>query len=228
MTPAPDSEKAEEPRSEHLRAARNRVHTAHASYELLARQHQLMRRVVSRFVEASCDQEDIIQDALLAAWIHLPAFEGRANLSSWMYRVTTNAALMHLRYHRRRKRDESLGDIVEWERSHSEPHRGLGSSWIQRPDEAMERSELRALLLRKMADLTPRLRTVFVLRYVDGLSIKAASRELRLTECTIKTRLHRACRALSAAIHHDAADVAIARKGKARAHSRCAQRMRQA
>jgi RNA polymerase sigma-70 factor (ECF subfamily) len=176
-----------------------------------------MRYLVARFIEGSSDREEVMQNALLAAWRHLPTFEGRAQFGSWMHRVTTNTALMLLRQ-QRRKHDTSVGDIEAWTRTRAEPgdgaRCGIGSCWIQRPDEAMQRAELRSLLERKVANLPQGLRDVFVLRYVDGLSVRETGRAIGLTDAAVKTRLHRACQALRKAIHRSAADVAICRTRK--------------
>jgi RNA polymerase sigma-70 factor, ECF subfamily len=196
---------------------RARARDALAFRELVARHDRRLRSLVSRFVDTPSDQEDVIQNALLAAWRHLPAFEGRAQFGSWMYQVTTNSALMLLRG-RRRTPASLVGDVDEWAGSRpgmaGEPYCGVASCWIGRPDEAMQRAELRALLQRKVGELPPRLREVFVLRCVDGLSVKETGEALGLTGSTVKTRLHRACLALRASIHQSAADVAICRNRK--------------
>jgi RNA polymerase sigma-70 factor, ECF subfamily len=198
--------------------ARARARDTTAFRELVSRHEPQMRYLVARFIDGPADREEVIQNALLAAWRHLPEFEGRSQFGSWLHRVTTNNALMLLR-HQRRRHDTSVGDIEAWSRSQggpgSEYHCGVGSCWIQRPDEAMQRAELRALLERKVADLPQRLRDVFVLRYVDGLSVRETGRMLRLSDAAVKTRLHRACQALRKAIHRSASDIAICRVTKA-------------
>ena len=70
-------------------------------------------------------------------------------------------------------------------------------------------AELRTMLQEKVAALPWRLREVFVLRYVDGLSVQETGEVLGITECAVKTRLHRACQALRREIHRSAADVAL-------------------
>jgi RNA polymerase sigma-70 factor, ECF subfamily len=197
---------------------RARARDPSAFGELVCRHEPQMRCLVARFIDRPSDREDVMQSALLAAWRHLPDFEGRAKFGSWMYRVTTNTALMLLR-RQRRKRDTLVGDVEAWMRSQVDPGQehpcGVGSCWIQRPDEAMQRTELRSMLERVVAGLPPGLRDVFVFRYVDGLSVRETGRVLGLTDAAVKTRLHRACQALRRAIHRNAADVAICRNAKA-------------
>ena len=65
--------------------------------ELVGRYEDKLYRLAMRFVRNETDAQEILQDAFLSAWRNLPAFEGRAQFGSWMYRVTVNAALMLLR-----------------------------------------------------------------------------------------------------------------------------------
>jgi RNA polymerase sigma-70 factor, ECF subfamily len=209
--------------SDELLVERARARDASAFRELVDRHNPMLRRMVSRIVGSVPDQDEVMQNALFAAWRHIPNFEGRAQVGSWMYRVAANAALMMLRS-QSRNRDLSVGDIEAWERV-QDPQRSLafcatGSCWIERPDQAMQRSELRALLERKVLELSPILREVFMLRHVDGLSIKQCAQRLQVSEPAVKTRLHRACLELRAAIHRDEEDVATCRAEKAEGRRR--------
>jgi RNA polymerase sigma-70 factor (ECF subfamily) len=198
--------------SDELLVERARARDPAAFHELVCRHGTKLRRLLARIVSGPADQDDAMQSALLSAWRYLPAFEGRAQFSSWMYRVTANTALMLLRDQGRRL-DFSVGDIHAWADGHLDKidfHPcDMASCWVQRPDEAMFNSEVRSLLQRKLADLPPILREIFVLRLVDGLSTKKAAEALGVTEAAVKTRLHRACRALREAIHCNIVDMEI-------------------
>lgn len=197
-----------------LLVERARARDAKAFAELACPHEHKLRRVVSRMVPVPSDQDEVLQDALLAAWRHLPAFEGRSQFGSWLYRVTTNAALMRLRQQGHRP-DTAVGNINELAQAQSSQGGqavcGASSCWIERPDEAMQRTELRVLLQRKVAELPPVLREIFLLRHVEGLSTKETAEVLAVTEATVRARLHRACLALRKAIHRSAVDVDICR-----------------
>jgi RNA polymerase sigma-70 factor (ECF subfamily) len=213
MAPAPSPKESIKTCPDDVLVERARARDEAAFRELVCRHGQDLRYLVSRFVDTTSDQEDVLQNALLNAWRFLPAFEGRAKFSSWMHRVTVNSALMLVRGDRR-KREAAVGDVEEWTRTEGasvagDPHCGFASCWIQRPDEALQSSELRALLTRLVGGLPPRLQKVFVLRYMDGLSIKETAATLGLQESATKTRLHRACQTLRAAIHRNADDLAV-------------------
>ena len=71
---------------------RAQARDATAFRELVRRQRHGMQRLASRFVGRPSDQEDVVQNALLVAWQHLPDFERRATFGSWMHRVTIRRA----------------------------------------------------------------------------------------------------------------------------------------
>jgi RNA polymerase sigma-70 factor (ECF subfamily) len=186
--------------------------------ELVCRHEHHLRRLVARFAASTSDQDDIMQNALLNAWRYLPEFQGRSKFSSWMYRVTANTALMFLRGDRR-KQESSFASADEMARAleaktGEEPHCPATSCWVQRPDEALQSAELRALLQPLVGKLNPRLRQAFLLRYVDGLSIEETASALGLKRNATKTRIHRACQALREEIHRRAADLAVCRGRK--------------
>lgn len=192
--------------------AKARARDQSAFAELVEAQAPRLRRLVEHMLKVPSDREEVIQNALLAAWVHLPAFEGRAQFGSWLHRVTANAALMHLRG-QRRKCEHPVGDLNELARASMRdgqpPTCQAGSCWIEQPDEALQRAELRALVQRKLGELPPVLREVFILRYVEDLSIKETADKLGVTEAAVKTRLHRACLELRTAIHRDSADIEV-------------------
>jgi RNA polymerase sigma-70 factor, ECF subfamily len=68
---------------------------------LLLRHYDRVHAVVRRVVRNAADVEEARQDALLAVARGIHSFDGRARFTTWLHRVATNAALMHLRKHRR-------------------------------------------------------------------------------------------------------------------------------
>jgi len=66
----------------------------HASFERLVAKHRReLHAHCYRMVGSPADADDALQEALLAAWRGLAGFEGRSSLRTWLYQVTTNAAL---------------------------------------------------------------------------------------------------------------------------------------
>jgi RNA polymerase sigma-70 factor (ECF subfamily) len=169
--------------------------------ELLGRYENKLYRLAMRFVRNENDAQEILQDAFLSAWRNLPGFEGRAQFGSWMYRVTVNAALMFLRA--RSRHPEVMLDDVEPAILHKAAEQSVhGSSedWSQRPDEQLQSEELRRHI-QDAADALPEgLRTVFLVRDVEGMSTEETAELLGMTLPAVKTRLHRARLAMREAI----------------------------
>ena len=127
------------------------------------------------------DAEDVAQDAFLSAYRAFDRFRGESRASTWLYRITMNAALMRLR---KTKLARSLtqtdledAEVVDWRAS---------------PDQDSANSELREKLLEGIGQLEPDLRAAIVLRDMQGLSSTEASEALNITVAALKSRLHRA------------------------------------
>jgi RNA polymerase sigma-70 factor (ECF subfamily) len=169
--------------------------------ELLGRYEEKLYRLAMRFVRNESDAQEILQDVFLSAWRNLPGFEGRAQFGSWMYRVTVNAALMFLRS--RNRHPEVMLDDIEPAALHKAAEQSVhGSSedWSQRPDEQLQSEELRRHIQGAVDALPEGLRTVFLVRDVEGLSTEETAELLGLSLPAVKTRLHRARLALREAI----------------------------
>ena len=177
--------------------------------ELIARHENKLSRLATRFFTTDMDRQEVLQAALLSAWRSLPAFEGRAGFGSWIYRVTTNAALMHLRG-RKRRPEVALDDLEPLATNGAgDPcNQSLGgiARRSQRPDESMQNQELRNQLQTAVAALPERLRRVFLLRHVDGLSTEATAQTLGLSTVAVRARLHRARATLREAMSDYALD----------------------
>lgn len=169
--------------------------------ELLARYEEKLYRLAMRFVRNESDAQEILQDVFLSAWRKLPGFEGRAQFGSWMYRVTVNAALMFLRS-RNRHPEVMLEDMEPGALSKTTEAsvHGQSEDWSRRPDDQLQSEELRRHIQGAVDSLPDGLRTVFLVRDVEGLSTEETAELLGLSLPAVKTRLHRARLALREAI----------------------------
>ena len=175
-----------------------------AAFEaLVGRYEDKLYRLAMRFVRNETDAQEILQDAFLSAWRNLPTFEGRAQFSSWMYRVTVNAALMLLRS-RNRHPEVTVDDIEPSALNDAVVENGqmmrASADWSQRPDEQLQSEEMRKHIQVSVDALPEGLRTVFLLRDVEELSTEYTAEMLGLSVPAVKTRLHRARLALREAI----------------------------
>lgn len=133
------------------------------------------------------DAWDVAQEAFLAAWRALPGFRGESGFSTWLYRLTANAAIDCLRREKKRRGELS---IEGGELPLSLPDAGPS------PQEATEGGELRAAVNAALARLTDQHRTVLILRELQELSYEEIAGALGLDLGTVKSRISRARKAL--------------------------------
>jgi len=149
-------------------------------------------RLALKMLAHEQDAEDVLQNTFLKALQHIGAFEGRSSLSTWLYRIAANEALMLLR----RKRPELSIDESADETDDTLPLPEQFTDWCCLPEKEFVTTEAKKQLDRAIQELPEKLRIVFLLRDIEGLSIKETGEALNLTETAVKTRLLRARLAL--------------------------------
>ena len=137
------------------------------------------------------DAEDVLQNTFMNALIHLSSFEGRSSVVTWLYRIATNEALMLIR---KRKPEVSLEQESEEGEAESieDLKPAVFADWSGLPEDELLSSEGKSILDKTIQGLPENLRIVFILRDIEGLSIKETADTLNLTETNVKTRLLRA------------------------------------
>lgn len=154
--------------------------------ELLSRYSNKVFSLASRLTRNTEDAEEVLQDVFVTVHRKIASFEGKSSFSSWLYRVTVNAAFMKLR----KKRQDvsiSLEDIVQ--QSHTVA--ALKSPESAFVDSQSIRNQMLEALEQAIRKLPDDYRPVFILRDVDGLTSREVSRILDLTVPAVKSRLHR-------------------------------------
>ena len=137
------------------------------------------------------DAEDVLQNTFINALMHLASFGGRSSVATWLYRIAANEALMLIRKQRpevslepetQEGKAESIEDLKPT----------VFADWSGLPEEELLSVEGKNILDTTIQALPEALRIVFVLRDIEGLSIKETAETLNLTETNVKTRLLRA------------------------------------
>ncbi len=164
-----------------------RRHDPDACTCLMKRFSSLLYAQALRLVGDPDEAEGVLQTGLIKACQKLDGFEGRSGLGSWLYRIVTNEALMLLR---QRTPRVALDDVAETIQPDDIPH-NMGA-WPADPAHLALGSELREQLEAALVALPERLRVVFVLREIQGLSTEETATTLGLGESAVKVRLHRA------------------------------------
>jgi RNA polymerase sigma-70 factor (TIGR02960 family) len=155
-----------------------------------------------RILGSMQDAEDLVQETLLAAWRNLEAFEGRASVRAWLYRIATNRCLNALRARSRRPREVRAMD------DSPAPTRRIEPIWLEPyPDVLLEdipdrspdtaaryeaRESIELAFIVALQHLPPRQRAAVVLRDVLGFRTAEVAEMLDTGEAAVKGALQRA------------------------------------
>ncbi len=134
------------------------------------------------------DAQDVAQEAILKAFANLRQFRGESKFSTWLIQITVNEARMR----QRKQRGDLFEPIAELQDEEGAYTPRDFADWREIPSEALERSEIRALLAKALASLAQKYREVFVLRDVEQISIEETAAVLNISIASVKTRLLRA------------------------------------
>lgn len=158
-----------------------------AAVRALTRRHnQRLFRIARSIVRNDVEAEDVVQETYVRAFTHLDQFRGDSAVGTWLVRIAMNEARGRLRT---RRPTVDVDDTPL-------PSKAAG------PEAIVANQELGALLERAIDDLPEPFRVVFVARMVEGLSVDETAELFHLQPATVKTRAHRARRALRRAIEH--------------------------
>jgi RNA polymerase sigma-70 factor (TIGR02960 family) len=180
---------------------------AEAAFRELTEPHRRELQVhCYRILGSIQDAEDLVQETLVAAWRGLEAFEGRASVRSWLYRIATNRCLNELRARSRRPKEaQSMSDPLE-------PTRLIEPVWLEPyPDVQLEgladavpgpdaryeaRESIELAFIVALQALPARQRVALVLCDVLGFRLAEAAEMLDTSEASVKGALQRARAAL--------------------------------
>jgi RNA polymerase sigma-70 factor, ECF subfamily len=135
------------------------------------------------------DAEDVLQETFIKAYRSLPSFEGRSSISTWLYRIAANEALMVVR--RRKPEINMLSSDGDSDEDEVSPPAQI-VDWCCLPENELLSSEAKIFLDQAVEKLSTNLRMVFILRDIQGLSIRETADVLKISEMAVKTRLLRA------------------------------------
>jgi RNA polymerase sigma-70 factor (ECF subfamily) len=163
--------------------------------EALVREHTgAMLAVARRLLRCEVESADAVQESFLAAFRAVDSFGGNAALYTWLHRIVLNQCLKRLRY-RKRERTVSLDGLLPAFDQHGRQARPT-SPWAQDVENQLVRAETRAQVRACIDQLPDPYRTVLLLRDIEELDTDQTAERLGITPGAVKTRLHRARRAL--------------------------------
>ncbi|MEZ6138152.1 MAG: sigma-70 family RNA polymerase sigma factor [Pirellulaceae bacterium] len=166
-----------------------------AFQRLIANLQPRVYGLAMRILQQPQDAEDATQQTFLALIEHIGNFREESSLATWVLKIASNNALKILRKQRglsvvsmsQMSSTDSYGDI---------PHPKFIAPWSRPADEIAQQTEVQAEIEKALAELDDKYRLVFILRDVQGLSVKETAEAMELTEANVKVRLLRARLAL--------------------------------
>ncbi len=165
--------------------ARLRRHDQAAFAEFFEAYSDRVYRLAMGLLKQPDDAEEVVQATFLSAFEALDRFEPHAKISTWLYRIAYNHALMLVR-----RRHGGLTLPEEDEDAPLFPVQLV--DWSQLPDQQVLSAEAHEVLRAAINELPLGLRAAFVLRDLEGLSTAECAHIQELTEAACKVRLHRA------------------------------------
>ncbi len=156
--------------------------------QIVNQNEKLVYNTALRLLADPDEAECVLQETFLKVLQALPDFKGQSSLSTWIYRIATNYALMRLR-----SKKNAPGSLESNEGQVSETavenfNRYVGNN----PLRAVMNDELRREMEKAIQDLPPKFRTVFVLKDIEGHSLKEIAEMLDMSLAAVKSNLHRA------------------------------------
>lgn len=158
--------------------------------QLMTRYEKQVYHQALRLLANPEDAADVTQEVFFKVWRSLPSFLGDSSFSTWLYRLTDNAAIDLLRREKKRRGDASLDDAdAQWDNLLADP--------APTPERALEQQELQRAVADGLSKLSEEHRRILVLREINGLSYEEIGTILELTTGTVKSRIARARLALA-------------------------------
>ncbi|MEM8960642.1 MAG: RNA polymerase sigma factor [Acidobacteriota bacterium] len=155
--------------------------------ELIERKTAPLLQVAQRILGDAEEARDVVQVTFLRLWENRASYDGKWSPNTWIYRITTNLAIDHLRARKSRER------IAEPVRLHL---RDMAEYRASRDLAALHEDEVMTIFQELAAELTERQRVVFLLREVEGLPSKEVADIVGCRESTVRNHLFNARREL--------------------------------
>lgn len=169
------------------------------SFRELVRRHQdKVYRLALRLTRDEARAQDAMQDAFLQVYRKIGQFQEQSAFTTWLYRITVNAALMRMRSEKRH-RETSLEEASPQYTEQGEIAEPV-DDWSAAVDDDAGNRELAVYAQQAIDELPDPYKSVFVLRELEDMSTEEVAKILELTVPTVKTRLHRARLALRKAL----------------------------
>jgi RNA polymerase sigma-70 factor, ECF subfamily len=158
----------------------------------------LVKRYQGRVFRLACrltsetDAPDVLQETFLQVYRHLASFRGESQFGTWLYRIATNAALMHRRARARRPTESLEGFLPQFDDRGTHVATPAELEVASHADELLDQQFLAEKVREVIAQLPDLYRDAFVLRDLEELDTVEVARMLGVEPATVRQRVHRA------------------------------------
>ena len=156
---------------------------AKAMEEIVRRYSNKVYNLAYHLTRDSAAAEEIMQDVFLTVIAKIATLTNEAYFSTWLYRVTTNAAYGFLRKEKKFSEQTPVEDLD------GEHHASV--DWSELPDDVLLSEESREVLKRSIDSLPEAMRTVVIMKDMEGLKNEEIAEALGISVPAVKSRLHR-------------------------------------
>ena len=155
---------------------------------IVSQNEQMVYNTALRLVGSSEEAECVMQETFLKVLQALHQFKGESSLSTWIYRIATNFALMRLRDRKKTFNGFENIDLKVSKHALDSFNRSIGNN----PHRAIENNELAKEMEDAIDELPPKFKSVFVLKDIEGFSLKEIAEMNEMSLPAVKSNLHRA------------------------------------
>jgi RNA polymerase sigma-70 factor (ECF subfamily) len=180
----------EDPSDETL-AARAAVGDDIAFEAIVERYQARVFRLACRLT-SDTDAPDVLQETFLQLYRHLSSFRGESQFRTWLYRIASNAALMHRRARTRRPAEPLDAFLPRFDVDGKHVSTAAELQVASHADELLDRQFLAEKAREVMARLPDLYRDAFVLRDLEEMSTEDVAHTLGVAPATVRQRVHRA------------------------------------
>lgn len=160
------------------------------AFEILVNEHQKkVYNLALKFSKNHEDALDLAQESLLKAYRNIQNFKENSLFSTWLYKITTNICIDH---YRKINNIQTVYIDEEVKNNDGDSYKKINLPSLSDPESACERKELRDFIISCLDKIPIELKSIIVLKDIQGFSYEEISQILDIPMGTVKSRINRA------------------------------------
>jgi RNA polymerase sigma-70 factor (ECF subfamily) len=163
-----------------------------SAFEALVERYQVRIFRLACRLTSETDAPDVLQETFLQVYRHLSSFRGESQFGTWLYRIASNAALMHRRATARRPAESLDMFLPRFDALGTHAATPAELQVASHADELLDRQFLADKARHVIARLPELYRDAFVLRDLEEMSTADVAHALGVDAATVRQRVHRA------------------------------------